>query len=328
MSKHTAAALLTALLLAAALAPRSSSQAQAPVLPTLRSANGALIEMTERTSAATEGTADETDHSDALAADMANGRWTRGFIQHRIVHFSFDDGPRPSTTRRLLAQLDEYDIRATFFVVGRNLEGRRHAEERALIREMARRGHTLGSHTWDHANLTTLSDAQIESQIDRTEAVFEETLGDRPYLFRPPYGARNQHIDELLASRGYTEMLWNLSSMDTRTRDPEAMMESFRAQLDRQERHPRGPGGIILVHDTHEHSVDAFPMMVEELRARNCELLDQEGEELWDIADDPRIFFQERGAGRNRMARDVTLDDETIAARQEIVRAQAVEYCR
>ena len=317
-TRPTALALFT--LLAAALLPRPTLRAQAGVLPSLRTASVVAEAATEPNHA--------PDARDPLAADMAEGRRTRGFIRHRIVHFTFDDGPRESTTRPLLEQLDAYGIKATFFVVGRQLEGRRHAPERALVREMVRRGHTVGSHTFDHSDLTALTDAQINAQISRTEAVFERTLGGRPHLFRPPYGARDRHIDELLARRGYTEMLWNISSRDTVTRDPDVMLEGFRAQLDRQERHPRGPGGIILVHDTHAHSVDAFPRMVEELRARNCELLDQDDEELWDIADDPQIFFQARRGTRNRMARPIRLSDETIRARQAHVRAEALSYCR
>ena len=121
-------------------------------------------------------------------------------------------------------------------------------------------------------------------------------------------------------------MLWNTSPWDTMTRDPQEMLAQFSSQNDHMERHPRGPGGIVLVHDTHEHSADAFPRMIEELRARNCALLEQPGEELWDIADDPRIFFAPRN-GSTRMAETVELDDATVAARQAIVRAQAEAYC-
>lgn len=343
MSTRSAAVLFILVLALAALAPRTTTHAQGP-LPTLRSAHGAvaaviaepaLDSVEPRAGGALEPMAAEPVDiesteapRDPLAADMANGRWTRGFIRHRIVHFTFDDGPRPSTTRRLLDQLDRYGIKATFFIVGRQLDGRRHAEERALLQEMAERGHTLGSHTFDHARLTSLSDEEIEAEIDRTEAGFRQVFGERPWLFRPPYGAHNAHIDRMLARRGYTEMLWNLSSMDTVTRDPDEMLTSFRAQLDRQERHPRGPGGIILVHDTHNHSVDAFPMMVEELRTRNCDILASgDDEELWDIADDPRIFFQAREGNQNRIARSVVLDAETLAARQAVVRAEALQYC-
>ncbi|MCA9607746.1 MAG: polysaccharide deacetylase family protein [Myxococcales bacterium] len=336
---RTIAAFLTVLLLVAAFVPRTTSHAQAPVLPTLSSTSGAVAAVapeasdlqrttveTVDTDEAAEGTAEPAEGRDPLAADMADGRWTRGFIQHRIVHFTFDDGPRPSTTRRILADLDRYGIKATFFVVGRQLNGPRHAEERELLREMAASGHTIGTHTWDHSNLTRLSDAEIEAELDQSEAVFEETFGARPWLIRPPYGAHNRHIDEILAERHYTEVLWNISGSDTVTRDPDEMLASFSQQLDFMERHPRGPGGIILVHDTHEHTADAFPRMVEELRRRNCELLDQPGEELWDIADDPRIFFQPRN-GNDHMATTVRLDDETIAARQTVVRAQAEVYC-
>ncbi len=309
---RTAAAFL---LLASALAPRA--HAQAPVLPSLEAANGALA-------AVADAPAEEAP--DALASDMADGRRTRGFVQHRVLHFTFDDGPREETTRAILDHLDHYGMKATFFVVGRQLAGPHHRAQRALLREMAARGHTIGTHTWDHSNLTGLTDEEIAAQLDQSEAAFEETFGARPWLIRPPYGARTARVDALLASRHYTSVLWNISSYDTMTRDPEEMLARFRAQLDQQERHPRGPGGIVLLHDTHEHTVEAFPLFVEELRARNCALLEQEGEELWDVANDPRIFFQASTAD-GRMATSVRLDDEAIAARQAIVRAQAEAYC-
>ncbi|MCB9594053.1 MAG: polysaccharide deacetylase family protein [Sandaracinaceae bacterium] len=333
MSTRTASIALTVLLLAAALCPRATGHAQAPMFNLLTATEAVAAIQPD---AATAEPADLDDGEapgegqarDPLASDMADGLWTRGFIQHRIVHFTFDDGPRPSTTRPILDTLDQYGIKATFFVVGRQLAGRHHAEERALVREMAARGHTIGSHTWDHSNLTQLSDEQIQMQIDLSEDAFMQTFGERPWLFRPPYGARDRRVDHILAENHYTEVLWNVSGWDTLTRDPDEMLTQFQAQLDRQERHPRGPGGIILVHDTHEHTVEALPMMIEALRGRNCELLDQPGEELWDIVDDPRIFYSARGNRDPRMAPSVQLDEETIAARQAIVRAQAETYCR
>ncbi|MBX3274326.1 MAG: polysaccharide deacetylase family protein [Sandaracinaceae bacterium] len=312
-------AFTVAALALAMLAPAARLAAQGPVLPTLRTALDATADVAE---AAPE----PAPEHDALAADMADGRTTRGFARHRILHFTFDDGPRAATTPRVLETLDAYGVRATFFVVGRQLEGARGEGARALVREMAARGHTVGTHTWDHANLTRLTEAQVESQLERSERAFEATLGGRPWLVRPPYGARDARVDALLARRGYTAMLWNLTSSDTVTRDPDVMVERFRAQLDRQERHPLGPGGIVLFHDTHEHTVEALPRILDEVRARNCALLEQPGEELWDLAGDPRLYFQARQG--TAAATSVRLDAATLAARQTAVRAEAETYCR
>ncbi len=299
--------------------------AQAHLLPSLRSAQAAVVSLPEEPE--TDGRAG-FDPDRTLAHDMANGRTIGGFIQHRVLHFTFDDGPRRRTTSRLLDTLDEYGVHATFFLVGRELEGARHARQRELVREMARRGHTIGSHTFSHANLRTLTNDEIVQELSRSEAVFREVLGATPTLIRPPYGARNERVDTLLHERGYTEVMWNIAAEDAGAQDARTLLEQFRRNLDRQERRSRGPGGVVLFHDIHRWVVDAVPLILEELRSRNCVLLEQEGEELWDVVDDPRVFYQPRSDTESGFTQTVRLDDETFATRQAMVRARALEYCR
>lgn len=264
----------------------------------------------------------------AVAPGMRDGRITRGFARHRVLLFTFDDGPRLDTTPRLLDMLDAHGVRATFFLVGRQLEGRRRRRQRALVREMAARGHTIGAHSFSHRNLTQLDDSALFAQIRRTEKAFEATLGVRPFLFRPPYGAHDERVDELLAAREYTPMLWNVTAADTSSRTQRDVVEAFRASFARRERHPRGPGGIVLLHDTHDWVVDAVPEMIEIVRTRNCELLEDEGEELWDVSPDPRIFHQpRRGAPATRRARTVRLAPAEIATRQAELRREAQAWC-
>lgn len=263
---------------------------------------------------------------DPLARALAGGRITRGFVRHRMLHFTFDDGPRLDTTPRLLDELDRHGVKATFFVVARGFDGTS-ASDRAkaeLLREVARRGHVIGAHTYDHSNLVQLDDAGVRAQLDAQERAFEAVLGGRPSLFRPPYGARDARVDALLAERGYTQMLWNVTARDVESRTGEEVAAAFAQSLDVRERHPRGPGGIVVLHDTKPWVVDAFPAMMAELARRNCALLEA-GEELWDVLDDPSVFH-EAGDG-TRMQSGARIDPAFVEARQARLRELTAARC-
>ncbi len=263
---------------------------------------------------------------DPLARALAGGRITRGFVRHRMLHFTFDDGPRLDTTPRLLDEFDRYGVKATFFVVARGFDGTS-ASDRAkanLLREVARRGHVIGAHTYDHSNLVRLDDAGVRAQLDAQEVAFEAVLGGRPSLFRPPYGARDARVDALLAERGYTQMLWNVTARDVESRTGEEVAAAFAQSLDVRERHPRGPGGIVVLHDTKPWVVDAFPAMMAELARRNCALLEA-GEELWDVLDDPSVFH-EAGDG-TRMQSSARVDPAFVEARQARLRELTAARC-
>ena len=263
---------------------------------------------------------------DPLARALAGGRITRGFVRHRMLHFTFDDGPRLDTTPRLLDELDRHGVKATFFVVARGFDGTNASDraKAAMLREVARRGHVIGAHTYDHSNLVRLDDAGVLSQLDAQERAFEAVLGGRPTLFRPPYGARDARVDALLAARGYTQMLWNVTARDVESRTGEEVAAAFARSLDVRERHPRGPGGIVVLHDTKPWVVDAFPAMMAELTRRNCALL-AAGEELWDVLDDPTIFH-EAGDG-TRMQSTARVDPAFVEVRQARLRESHAQRC-
>ncbi len=272
----------------------------------------------------------QASSADPFMRSMAEGRITRGHTRHRMIHFTFDDGPRLDTTPILLRHLDEAGIKATFFVVGRQVEANTevHRRKAALVREMIADGHTIAAHSYDHSSFTSLSDEEIEEQLLRTEKIFTEEFGARPWLFRPPYGRRDERTDAILASRGYTQLLWNITGRDISSRSAGEVVTAFRSSLNHREASRRGHGGIVLLHDTKRWVVDAFPYLLQELRRRNCGLLERDEEtELWDIVNDPRIFHQSRADDPSRFARTVELPPTVIEARQRMVRERAVEHC-
>jgi peptidoglycan/xylan/chitin deacetylase (PgdA/CDA1 family) len=267
---------------------------------------------------------------DPLAGDLGDGRVITGATARRMVLFTFDDGPDPVNTPRLLDLLDERGVRAVFFIVARGLdESRVQAPERAeLLREIARRGHVVGAHGWDHASLDTLNPRELHRQLDQSERVFERILGGRPRLFRPPFGLRTRRSDEVLAQRGYTQMLWNLATGDFQLRRARDVLTIFRRSLRRHERHGASGGGIVILHDTHRHSVDAFPRIHDELLARNCQYLAR-NEELYDVIDHPRVFHHARGgAAPTDTAPPADLPSDTHSTRQAALREATIRRCR
>lgn len=181
------------------------------------------------------------------------------------VALTFDDGPNPDWTPRVLDILDRYGVKATFFLLGS--EAARYPD---LVREIAARGHSIGNHSWSHPTLTSLSDAAARDQMERTSNVIRDvTTGvagyPRGYVVscgRPPYGATNARINNIIASLGMRPALWNVDTNDWRGRDP--LASTRRARRD----------AVVLMHDgggNRSLTVSRLPSVIEDLRARGLE---------------------------------------------------------
>lgn len=110
---------------------------------------------------------------------------TAAISQQRYVALTFDDGPKRETTARLLDGLRERGASATFFLIGRQIP-----DQRDLVERMKAEGHQVGNHTWNHIRLATTSDPAVaEQEIQKTDTLLREILGDGTYWLRPPYGA-------------------------------------------------------------------------------------------------------------------------------------------
>ena len=264
-----------------------------------------------------------------LGERYRDGAIITGSTPHRLILFTFDDGPDRRTTPLLLDRLDEAGVRAVFFLVASRIAGNTPTErqEAAVAREIVKRGHLVGNHTLDHAQLPLLDEEAALHQIISAERLFEKVYGARPWLFRPPFGAHSPRIDSLLAERGYTTLLWNLGSGDFQVRSADEVFETWRKVFERRELEG-DRGGVILLHDTYAWSVDAFQRIVSHLRARNCDLLER-GEELFDFVDDPSLFFVPRADGdASTVAPPARLTDDELGARQARLRETETLRCR
>jgi len=128
----------------------------------------------------------------------------------REVVFSFDDGPHPVNTPKLLDVLAKHGVKAIFFVVGQNL-ATSHGKE--ILERIATDGHYVGNHTYTHPNLAKLTEEQIREEINKTAALIGNADSGIK-LLRPPYGAHNQVVDKVAHDLGYRIVLWNVDTQD------------------------------------------------------------------------------------------------------------------
>jgi peptidoglycan/xylan/chitin deacetylase (PgdA/CDA1 family) len=174
----------------------------------------------------------------------------------KCLALTFDDGPGPYTAR-LLETLKRHSARATFFVVGRNA-----AAYPRLLRRMTAENHQIGNHTYDHADLATLSTAGIHREIRRTQQIVHRATGRWPVVVRPPYGATNSKVNHAV---GLPEIMWKGDTLDWLHRNSGRVRRSVLKLA--------GRNAIILVHDIRQTTVAAMPATLNGLIKRGYTLV-------------------------------------------------------
>lgn len=155
---------------------------------------------------------------------------------------TYDDGPNPAVTSRLLDLLAARNIRATFFLIGDFVR-----QERALARKIAAAGHCIGNHTMTHPRLPFHPARSIKNEIRETNSLLEDVLGSPVQLFRPPYGARRPYVIEVARELGLTTVQWNVTASDWNTISAAAITRNVELGIARNRRSNRGSN--ILLHD-------------------------------------------------------------------------------
>jgi peptidoglycan/xylan/chitin deacetylase (PgdA/CDA1 family) len=194
---------------------------------------------------------------------LAEGPARKPDNARRLVTFTFDDGPFPETTPTVLRILARHHIRATFFLIGRYLDGndRRAIATRKVARQIVAAGHFIGNHTHDHQLLTTLDHARALAQIDDGARSIERATGQHPFFFRPPYGGMDAWLEGAARDRSLDLILWSVAVEDMVRDDPNGMVKDLKRRLE------YAGGGVVLLHDMHWPSVKAFNRLLYWLEA-------------------------------------------------------------
>lgn len=178
----------------------------------------------------------------------------------REVALTFDDGPSPDYTATILTTLEQTHTPATFFLVGSNVQ-----QYPALVQREAGDGFTLGIHTWDHPDMTTLSPQQRDQELAATAQAIHTALGANyclPY-WRPPFGAYNDAVVTQARSLGLSTVTWGVDPRDWSTPGVKVIVDRVLSAV--------YPGAIILLHDgyrDHWQTAQALPLIIRGLKRR------------------------------------------------------------
>lgn len=156
--------------------------------------------------------------------------------EEKRIALTFDDGPHPTQTHRILDILERYGVHATFFMIGVNVENYPEA-----AREVIARGHEVGNHTYSHSHLQTMSEGALLSELGRCEDALEDLCEYRPHLFRPPEGVLNRFVEECAERGDYQLILWSLDTKDWENKSTERIVRRVLSEIQ--------AGDIILMHD-------------------------------------------------------------------------------
>ncbi len=184
----------------------------------------------------------------------------------RQVALTFDDAPDAKFTPQVLDMLKKYNVKATFFVVGNRAEA--HPE---IVKRIIREGHAIGNHSYNHANLPKLADANFRDQVLRTEKILKGITGSSAKMIRPPYGNISENQIKWLASQKFRIVNWNIDSLDWKGLNAEQVSTNILTHIK--------PGAIILQHSAGGHgedltgTVQSLPKVIQKLRSDGVRLV-------------------------------------------------------
>ena len=173
-----------------------------------------------------------------------------------FVALTFDDGPHPELTPQLLDVLRNEGVRATFYVIGRNVQ-----TYPEIARRIVAEGHEIANHTWSHPKLTAISAARLDQEMTSTTEIIQRVTGRRPTNMRPPYGAVNERVRQsMFQDHGFDVIMWSVDPLDWQRPGAEVVRQRL---VDGAK-----PGGILLAHDIHPGTIEAMPGTIRDLKAK------------------------------------------------------------
>ena len=174
---------------------------------------------------------------------------TRRFqTEERVVALTFDDGPHPVVTEKILSLLESYDARATFFVIGQNA-----VYYPDVLRMISDKGHEIANHTYYHGALFRESKDEVKEEIEKAEDIILSVCQKKTTLFRPPEGCVSENVLSAAGELGYDVILWGIDTNDWAHTSKEEIVNNIKKNVK--------PGSIILFHDYisgEAHTVEAL----------------------------------------------------------------------
>ena len=180
--------------------------------------------------------------------------------EDKVISVTFDASWGGDKTLAILDLLDQYNAKATFFLVGIWVD--KYPE---LVQEISKRGHEISNHSDSHAHFTQISDAQIRQELKDCSDKIEALTGTRPTLFRPPYGDYNSKVITVVRDAGYEAVQWSIDSLDWKNRGVSDLVKRATNNVQK--------GDIILFHNDSQYIVEALPTILQHYQAQGFTMI-------------------------------------------------------
>lgn len=177
--------------------------------------------------------------------------------EKKKIALTFDDGPHPVYTPQMLDGLKEKNVKATFFLLGQQVE-----KYPDIVKRMSDEGHLIGNHSYKHEQLSKLSSVQACSQVNRTNELIQSITGEYPEYLRPPFG---DWKDDLDCQVNMIEVLWDLDTLDWSSKNKSKIINKVVTNVEE--------GDIILMHDSYESTVSATMELIDILQKEGYEFV-------------------------------------------------------
>ena len=182
-------------------------------------------------------------------------------INKNEIALSFDDGPAQNHTPEILQVLREYNIQAAFFCIGKHIEA-----NKDLLKQVHEEGHVIGNHSYTHDKWFDLfSSAKINAELALTDDIIKDITGQKPRLFRPPYGVINPNVRKAIIKGDYIPLGWSLRSYDTMIKDEQKLLKRITRSIK--------PGDIFLFHDTCQITLKVLPIFIQHLQQKGFSIV-------------------------------------------------------
>jgi polysaccharide deacetylase family sporulation protein PdaB len=191
---------------------------------------------------------------------LITGAYYQVDTDEKAMALTFDAVWEPGETARILDILDRHNVRATFFLSGQWIRN-----NPDVTREIIIRGHEIGHHGYAHKDLTALDDEALNKEFSLMEEALREELNTAAHLLRPPYGELDERVFSMATEKGYTIVLWSI--------DPHDWLDPGADKIVSRVVNSAHKGGIILLHTNAAQSVEALPLIIQNLRLQEYTLL-------------------------------------------------------
>lgn len=171
----------------------------------------------------------------------------------KYVALTFDDGPHKTNTERVLNSLKEFDVKATFFMLGNQVD-----YYPSLVQRVAEEGHEIGNHSNTHPDLSKVDANRVQKEFETTNQRIYDVIGRYPTVFRPPYGSYNNNIITQATNLNLPIIMWSVDSLDWKTKNATSISHEILSTTTN--------GSIILMHDIHDATADALPSVLRNLK--------------------------------------------------------------